>query len=60
MVDTVPTLSPGNRFRRKLRYRGRTVVARDGDGVHLTTAGSRIARDLVVRAMRADGLLPPR
>jgi hypothetical protein len=60
VVDTVPAISPGNRFRRKLRYRGKTVVVRDGDGVHLTTAGSRIARDLVVRAMRADELLPPR
>ena len=55
MVDTVPVLSPNNRFRRKLRYRGRSVVVRDGDGVHLTTAGARMARDLVVRAMRADG-----
>ena len=58
VVDTVPAISPDNRFRRKLRYRGRTVVARDGDGVHLTTAGSRVVRDLVVRAMRADGVLP--
>ena len=60
VVDTVPAISPGDRFRRKLRYRGKTVVVRDGDGVHLTTAGSRIARDLVVRAMRADKVLPPR
>jgi hypothetical protein len=60
VVDTVPAISPGNRFRRKLRYRGDRVVVRDGDGVHLTTAGSRIVRDLVVRAMRADGLLPRR
>lgn len=59
-VDTVPVLSPGNDFRRKLRYRGKMVVVRDGDGIHLTTAGSKIARDIVVRAMRADGLLEPR
>ena len=57
VVDTVPALSPGNRFQRKLRYRGESVVVRDGDGVHLTTDGARIARDLVVRAMRSDGVL---
>jgi hypothetical protein len=60
VIDTVPAVSPGNRFRRKLRYRGKTSVVRDGDGVHLTTAGSRIVRDLVVRTMRADKLLPQR
>ena len=57
VVDTVPVLSPGNEFRRRIRYRGRTVVVRDRDGVHLTNAGSRIAARLVQRAMRADGLL---
>ena len=36
------------------------VVVRDRDGVHLTTAGARIARDLVVRAMRRDGVLGAR
>jgi hypothetical protein len=57
VVDTVPALSPGGRFKRKLRYRGKRVVVRDRDGIHLTGAGAAIARDLVVRAMRADGLL---
>jgi hypothetical protein len=57
VVDTVPVLSPGDRYHRKLRYRGEPVVVRDGDGVHLTRDGARIARDLVVRAMRSDGVL---
>ena len=57
VVDTVPVLSPHNRFRRKRRYHGKRVVVRDGDGVHLTTAGSRMVRDLVVRRMRRDGVL---
>jgi hypothetical protein len=57
VVDTVPALSPGNRYRRRLRRHGRTVVVRDRDGVHLTAAGSLIARELVLRAMRADGAL---
>lgn len=58
VVDTVPSLSPGYRFRRRARYRGRLVVVRDEDGVHLTTGGAKIARDLVLRAMRRDGVLP--
>lgn len=58
VVDTVPVLSPDNRFRRERRYRGRNVVVRDGDGVHLTTPGARIVRDLVMRAIRGDGLFP--
>ena len=57
VVDTIPAISPGNRFRRKLRYRGKRVTVRDRDGVHLTSAGSKIVRDLVLRAMRGDGLL---
>lgn len=57
VVDTVPVLSPGNRYHRRLRYRGQSVVVRDGDGVHLTAAGSRIARDLVLRAMRRNGVI---
>jgi hypothetical protein len=57
VVDTVPALSPSNEFHRKVRYRGRSVVVRDGDGVHMTAAGARIARDLVVRAMRRGGVI---
>ena len=57
VVDTVPVFSPDNRFHRRVRYHGRSIVARDDDGIHLTTAGSRAVRDLVVRAMRADGVL---
>src|SRR5215212_2572067 len=52
VVDTVPVLSPNNEFRRTRRYHDKRVVVRDGDGVHLTTAGSRMVRDLVVGTMR--------
>jgi len=57
LVDTIPALSPGNEYHRRVRYRGRRVVVRARDGVHLTKAGARIARDLVLRAMRTDSLL---
>ena len=60
VVDTVPAISPDNRFRRRIRYRGKRRVIRDRDGVHLTTAGSRIVRDVVAHTMRQDGLLPRR
>jgi len=47
IVDLVPAISPGGRFRQALRQ---------ADGVHLTPAGDRVAASLVVRAMRRDGL----
>ena len=57
VVDAAAVLSPGGRYRRRVEYRGRSVVVRDKDGVHLTRAGSAIVRDLVVRELRADELL---
>ena len=47
IVDLVPAISPGGRFRQALRQ---------ADGVHLTPAGDRVAASLVVAAMRRDGL----
>lgn len=57
LIDTVPVLSPGNVYHRTIRWRGRKVVVREQDGVHLTKAGSRVALDLVLREMRADHVL---
>jgi hypothetical protein len=47
IVDLVPVVSPGGRFRQALRQ---------ADGVHLTPAGDKVAASLVVSAMRRDGL----
>jgi lysophospholipase L1-like esterase len=47
IVDLVPVISPGGRFRQALRQ---------ADGVHLTPAGDKAAAALVVSAMRRDGL----
>lgn len=44
-------ISPGGRFTRTLRYRGRTRVVRAPDGVHLSVAGTAIAADLLVRVL---------
>jgi hypothetical protein len=53
LVDLIPALTPGNVFRRRVNGK----VVRDKDGIHLNAAGSKIARKLLLKAMRADGLL---
>lgn len=57
VVDLRRTFTPRGRYRQTIRWRGRTVNVRDADGVHLNTAGSRIAADIVVRRLRSDGVV---
>jgi lysophospholipase L1-like esterase len=57
LVDLGATFTPGGRFRERLRWRGRTVTVRQEDGVHLSIDGASIAAELVVRAMRRDGVV---
>lgn len=57
LIDTIPVLTPGNRYRAAVTRNGRRQIVRDRDGIHLNKAGSRIVRDLVLRQMRADGLI---
>lgn len=59
VIDLVPVFTPGGRFRQYVTFRGRTVSARQPDGVHLSTAGASIAATLVVDRLRADRALPP-
>jgi hypothetical protein len=54
VLDLRKTFTPGGRFRRVIRYRGRTVVARQDDGVHLSREGASIAASLIIRALRRD------
>jgi lysophospholipase L1-like esterase len=42
-----------------ITFRGRTVGARQDDGVHLSAAGAAIAATLVIDRLRADGALAP-
>lgn len=44
-------LTPGWRFRRTMRYRGRVRVVRAPDGLHLSPAGGAIAADVLVRVL---------
>jgi lysophospholipase L1-like esterase len=57
LIDLRRTFTPDRRFHRVIRYRGRNVVARQGDGIHLSTAGASIAASLIIRALRRDRIL---
>jgi lysophospholipase L1-like esterase len=58
VIDLVPVFTPGNRFRQTVTFHGKTVSARQPDGVHLSTAGARIAASLIIDRLRADHALP--
>jgi hypothetical protein len=48
--------TPRGQYRETMRWKDRTVVVRQHDGIHLSPAGADIAASLVQVAMRADGL----
>ncbi|MDP2712919.1 MAG: GDSL-type esterase/lipase family protein, partial [Solirubrobacteraceae bacterium] len=58
VIDLAAVFTPGGRFRQHVTFRGRTVSARQRDGVHLSTAGASIAATLLIDRLRADGALP--
>lgn len=58
VIDTARVFTPGGRFRQTITFRGRTIDARQADGVHLSTAGARVAATLIVDRLRADRALP--
>lgn len=60
VIDLVPVFTPGGLFRRTITFRGRTVSARQDDGVHLSAAGAAVAAALVIDRLRADGALTRR
>lgn len=49
--------TPHGRFRSVMRYRGRYLTVRQGDGVHLTPAGAAIAANQVIYRMDRDRAL---
>jgi lysophospholipase L1-like esterase len=57
VLDLRKTFTPGGRFRQTIRYKGKTVSVRQGDGVHLNTKGASITADIILRALRADGYI---
>jgi lysophospholipase L1-like esterase len=58
VIDLVKVFTPGGHFRQYLTFRGKTVNARQGDGVHLSTAGASIAATVLIDRLRADHALP--
>lgn len=57
LIDAPAVFTPDGVWRREMTWQGRSTVVRAPDGYHLSTAGSRIAAQLVVRALRADGVV---
>lgn len=59
VLDLVPLLTPGRRYRRRMPWAGRTEVVRQLDHVHLSRAGSGIAAGHIRSVLQRDGVLPP-
>jgi lysophospholipase L1-like esterase len=58
VIDIARVFTPGGRFRQTITFRGKTIDARQPDGVHLSTAGASVAATLIVDRLRADQALP--
>jgi hypothetical protein len=59
VVDIAPVISPGDVYRDKAIYRGQLKLIREPDGIHLANAGVHLATDVILRAMRRDGVATP-
>lgn len=57
LVDLPRVFTPGGRFRAQMRWDGQVRTVRQGDGVHLSTAGASIAASVIIRELRRDGVL---
>jgi hypothetical protein len=57
VVDLAKVFTPGDRFRQSMTWQGRRENVRQGDGVHLSVAGSAIAATVIERALRRDGVI---
>ena len=57
IVDLVEVFTPGGRYRDSIEVGGKRVRVRQGDGVHLNTAGASIAANIVLRVLRAERIL---
>jgi hypothetical protein len=58
VIDLVPVFTPGGQFQQTITFRGRTIDARQPDGIHLSLSGAAVAATLVVEQLRADHALP--
>lgn len=54
VIDLARIFTPGGRFRESMRVHGRLTRVRQGDGVHLSTAGASVAASVLIRTLRAE------
>lgn len=54
IIDTVPTFTPGERYRDAITIGGQPTIVRQADGIHLNDAGSSLAAKLVLAAIDRD------
>ncbi len=57
VVDLVAVFTPDGRFRQSMTYEGRSVRVREDDGLHLSVAGTKIAADAALKAIRTTDWL---
>ena len=57
VIDFARVFTPGGRFRESMRVHGRITRVRQGDGVHLNTAGASVAASVLIRALRGERIL---
>jgi hypothetical protein len=57
VIDMRRVFTPHGHFQQRACYRGGCFSARQPDGVHLSLTGSRVAADIIVRRLRADGVI---
>jgi lysophospholipase L1-like esterase len=54
VIDTVPTFTPGGRYRDAMPVDGEEQIVRESDGIHLNDVGSELAAELVLAAVDED------
>ena len=54
VIDTVPTFTPGDRYRDAMPVGGTQTIVRQSDGIHLNDAGSSLLANIVLGVMRQD------
>ena len=51
LLDLVPVFTPGLQYRRTMRWKGKRVIVRQTDGVHIGQHGDWIASTLAIEAL---------
>jgi len=57
LIELDKVFTPGGRYRATMRIGHRNVRVRQGDGVHLSTAGASLAASIVIHTLRAERIL---